>query len=251
MKIRAISRGRASVAVRFAVGAVGFVLGFAQSGAPSLVYGQDKVVAAAEAVSLFDGKSLQGWSGLSANWSVQDGAITGENKADAPIPNNTFLVYEKPVKDFELTLEFRIMGGNSGIQYRSKVFDKEKFIVGGYQADIDAGKRYMGINYEERGRGILAERGEIIAIDSEGKKSKVGSAGDPDALLSQVKWEDWNRYRIVAKGKTLQHFINDQLMSEVQDSESSKAATEGVLALQLHAGPPMKVQFKDIKLKSF
>jgi hypothetical protein len=161
------------------------------------------------------------------------------------------LVYEKPVKDFELTLEFRIMGGNSGIQYRSKVFDKEKFIVGGYQADIDAGKRYMGINYEERGRGILAERGEIIAIDSEGKKSKVGSAGDPDALLSQVKWEDWNRYRIVAKGKTVQHFINDQLMSEVQDSESSKAATEGVLALQLHAGPPMKVQFKDIKLKSF
>jgi hypothetical protein len=203
------------------------------------------------ASSLFDGKSLQGWSGLSANWSVQDGAITGENKADAPIGQNTFLVYDKPVKDFELTLEFRIMGGNSGIQYRSKIFDKDKFVVGGYQADIDANKRYMGINYEERGRGILAERGEIVAIDAQGKKGRVGSAGDADALLSQIKWEDWNRYKIVAKGTVLQHYINDQLMSEVQDSEASKAATEGVLALQLHAGPPMKVQFKNIMLKSY
>ena len=123
------------------------------------------------ASNLFDGKSLQGWSGLTANWSVQDGAITGENKADAPIGQNTFLVYDKPVKDFELTLEFRIMGGNSGIQYRSKIFDKDKFVVGGYQADIDANKRYMGINYEERGRGILAERGEIVAVDAQGKKS--------------------------------------------------------------------------------
>jgi hypothetical protein len=203
------------------------------------------------ASNLFDGKSLQGWSGLSANWSVQDGAITGENKADAPIGQNTFLVYDKPVKDFELTLEFRIMGGNSGIQYRSKIFDKDKFVVGGYQADIDANKRYMGINYEERGRGILAERGEIVAVDAQGKKSRVGSAGDADALLSQIKWEDWNRYKIVAKGTVLQHYINDQLMSEVQDSETSKAATEGVLALQLHAGPPMKVQFKNIMLKSY
>lgn len=203
------------------------------------------------ASNLFDGKSLQGWSGLTANWSVQDGAITGENKADAPIGQNTFLVYDKPVKDFELTLEFRIMGGNSGIQYRSKIFDKDKFVVGGYQADIDANKRYMGINYEERGRGILAERGEIVAVNAQGKKSKVGSAGDADALLSQIKWEDWNRYKIVAKGTVLQHYVNDQLMSEVQDSEASKAATEGVLALQLHAGPPMKVQFKNIMLKSY
>jgi len=202
-------------------------------------------------VSLFDGKTLQGWSGLSANWSVQDGAITGENKADAPVAQNTFLVYEKPVKDFELTLDFKIVGGNSGIQYRSKVFDKDKFVVGGYQADIDSNKRYMGINYEERGRGIMAERGEIVAIDAQGKKSRVGSAGDADALLSQVKWEDWNRYKIVAKGNVLQHYINDQLMSEVQDSESAKSAAEGVLALQLHAGPPMKVQFKNIMLKTY
>jgi hypothetical protein len=212
-------------------------------------FAQDKKADPAS-VSLFDGKTLQGWSGLT-NWSVQDGAITGENKADAPIAQNTFLVYEKPVKDFELTLEFKILGGNSGIQYRSKLFDKDKFVVGGYQADIDANKRYMGINYEERGRGIMAERGEIVAVDAQGKKSRVGSAGDADALLSQIKWEDWNRYKIVAKGHVLQHYINDQLMSEVQDSESAKSAAEGVLALQLHAGPPMKVQFKNIMLKAY
>jgi len=239
-----------SVCVAFTLVGCAFV-GYTSSDSSNTAMAQDRVAGAtSDAVSIFDGKTLKGWSGLPANWSVQDGAITGENKADAPIANNTFIVYDKPVKDFELTLEFRIMGGNSGIQYRSKLIDKDKFIVGGYQADIDAGKRYMGINYEERGRGILAERGEIIAVDAEGKKSRVGSAGDADALLSQVKWEDWNRYRIVAKGNKLQHFINDQLMSEVQDSETLKGSAEGVLALQLHAGPPMKVQFKNIQLKS-
>ncbi|MBM3964694.1 MAG: DUF1080 domain-containing protein [Planctomycetes bacterium] len=214
---------------------------------------QDKKPAANEpaAVSIFDEKTLKGWSGLAANWSVEDGAITGENKADAPIGGNTFIVYEKPVKDFELTLEFKIAGGNSGIQYRSKVFDQEKFVVGGYQADIDANKRYMGINYEERGRGIMAERGEIIAVNKDGKKSRVGSTGDADALLGQIKFDGWNKYKIVARGNVLQHYINDVLMSELQDSEPGKSAAEGVLALQLHAGPPMKVQFKNIMLKTY
>lgn len=211
--------------------------------------GSAKATAASDkAVSIFDGKSLAGWSGSADNWRVEDGAITGENKADTPIAQNTFIVYEKPVGNFELTLEFRIQGGNSGIQYRSKLIDKDKFIVGGYQADIDANKRYMGINYEERGRGILAERGEIIAIDEKGNKSRVGSAGDADALLGQIKFDGWNKYRIVARGNVVQHYINDALMSEVQDGQSDKAAKEGILALQLHAGPPMKVQFKNILL---
>lgn len=204
-----------------------------------------------QAVSIFDGKSLAGWSGLTSNWRVEEGAITGENTAAAPVPQNTFLVYEKPVKDFELELDFKIQGGNSGIQYRSKVLNKEKFVVGGYQADIDSGKRYMGINYEEQGRGILTDRGEIIAIDKDGKKTKIGSAGDPEALLSRIQWGDWNHYRIVARGPLLQHYINDILMSETRDEESAKAAVEGILAFQVHAGPPMKVQFKNIQLKTY
>jgi hypothetical protein len=204
-----------------------------------------------KAFSIFDGKSLAGWSGLTANWRVEDGAITGENTSAAPISQNTFLVYEKSVKDFELELDFRIQGGNSGIQYRSKLLNKEKFVVGGYQADIDSGRRFMGINYEEQGRGILTDRGEINAIDKDGKKSKVGSAGDPEALLSRIKWEDWNHYRVVARGPLLQHYINDTLMSETRDEESAKAAVEGIIAFQVHAGPPMKVQFKNVQLRTY
>lgn len=216
---------------------------------------QDKPTAKAEAsatkkepVSLFDGKTLKGWAGLTENWSVEDGAITGENKAAAPIQNNTFLVYERPVADFEFRCEFKITGGNSGIQYRSKLIDKDKFIVGGYQADIDSQKRFMGINYEELGRGILAERGEIINLAKDGQKSRVGSTGDADALISKVNVDGWNQYRIVARGNKLQHFINDVLMSEVNDDQSDKSAKEGILALQLHAGPPMKIQFKNLYL---
>ncbi|MEI8212377.1 MAG: DUF1080 domain-containing protein [Planctomycetota bacterium] len=220
--------------------------------ATNLAFAQEKSESASnKAVSIFDGKTLAGWSGATENWRVEEGAITGENKADAPIAQNTFIVYEKPVADFELTLEFRIQGGNSGIQYRSKLVDKDKFIVGGYQADIDANKRFMGINYEELGRGIIAERGEIIAIDKDGNKSRIGSTGDADALLGLIKFDGWNKYRIVARGNLLQHFINDALVSEVQDSQSEKFMKEGVLALQLHAGPPMKVQFKNIELTNF
>jgi hypothetical protein len=198
--------------------------------------------------SLFDGKTLSGWSGIADNWRVEDGAITGESKDSAPLQNNTFLVYEKSFGNFELTCEFKITGGNSGIQYRSKLIDKDKFIVGGYQADIDSQKRYMGINYEERGRGILAERGQIVEIDAQNKIAKIGSCGDVDALATKFNVDDWNKYRIVVKGNVYQHFINGTLMSEVHDEKSDKRANEGIIALQLHAGPPMKVQFKNIMI---
>lgn len=197
---------------------------------------------------LFNGKDLSGWKGHLDHWSVEDGAITGRSTTEKPLTYNTFLVWEGEVENFELKLRYRIQGGNSGIQYRSQLIDAEKFIVGGYQADIDSQKRFTGINYEERGRGILAERGQIVAIDAQDKLQVVGSTGDSDALIAQVKDDDWNEYRLVAKGSTLQHYINDKLMSEVQDPASAKAASKGVIALQLHTGPPMKVQFKDLRL---
>jgi len=208
---------------------------------------------AAKGKKLFDGTTLSGWSGVTANWRVEDGAITGQSLADAPLKNNTFLVYEKKVGDFELNCEFKITGGNSGIQYRSKVVDNEKFIVGGSQEGIDSEKdvkknSFMGINYEERGRGILVERGQIISIAADGKKTKVGSTGDAAALRSKVNVDGWNTYKIVAKGSVCQHFINGVLMSELQDNQVDKRASEGIIALQLHAGPPMKVQFKSIVL---
>lgn len=197
---------------------------------------------------IFDGKSLDGWRGNPELWSVEDGSITGQTNSDKPLKANTFLIWDGEVADFELELDFKIgKVGNSGIQYRSKVIDEKEFIVGGYQADIDPSMKFAGINYEEKGRGILAQRGQRVTINEEGKKS-VEQFGEADALAKKIS-ADWNHYRIVAKGNTVSHYINDQLMSEVIDGESAKAATKGVLALQLHVGPVMKIHFKNIKLK--
>jgi hypothetical protein len=211
---------------------------------------------AAEWQPLFNGKDLTGWTGNPALWSVRDGAITGVTVADPKLTHNTFLVYEAAsFGDFELQLSYRIVNGNSGIQYRSKLFTPGEFgpIVGGYQADLEAGKTYSGILYEERGRGILAKRGEKTVIrEREGGKhevSVVGSVGESETIQAAIKAEDWNHYRIVARGNHLQHFINGLQTVDVVDEQPSKAARSGILALQIHVGPPMTVQFKDIQVR--
>lgn len=207
-------------------------------------------------LSLFNGKDLSGWTGHQDLWSVQDGAITGQTRAEPKLTHNTFLVYEgKDFGDFELELSYRIVGGNSGIQYRSRVLSEGEFgpIVGGYQADLEAGRTYSGILYEERGRGILAQRGQktIVREGTDGKTAVevVGSVGDSDAIQSAIKDEDWNRYRIVARGNHLQHFVNGLQTVDVLDEQAAAAASSGVLALQVHVGPPMTVQFKDIRIR--
>jgi type 1 glutamine amidotransferase len=198
--------------------------------------------------SLFNGTDLTGWEGNSKFWSVKDGAITGQTTADNPTQGNTFLIWRQgTVEDFELQLSYRMVGGNSGIQYRSK--DLGNWVVGGYQADIEAGKTYTGILYEEKGRGILAKRGEKTVIDAANKVQVVGSVGESDALQAAVRNEDWNDYRITARGGHMVHAINGRVMVDVTDELSEKRAASGILALQLHAGPPMTVQFKDIRLK--
>jgi hypothetical protein len=202
-------------------------------------------------VSLFNGKDLEGWQGDMTRWSVQDDAITGKTASETLLEKyNTFLVWQggEPA-DFELRVKYRIIGGNSGVQYRSRVIDDEKFIVSGYQADIDSSPRFTGMNYEERARAFLAERGQKVEIAADGTRNVVESLGDKDELQKKVKNEDWNDYRIVAKGNHLSHYVNGVQMSEVIDHQENKAATSGIIALQLHAGPPMTVQFKDILLK--
>ncbi len=201
-------------------------------------------------IKMFNGTDLAGWQGFTTHWSVQDGAITGTTTPDKALKHNTFLIWQggQPA-NYTLRLKYKIVGGNSGVQYRSHVVDEAKFIVGGYQADIDSTPRYTGINYEERGRGILAERGEKIRIDGSGKKHLIGTFGDRGALQGKIKIEDWNDYRIEARGNRVSHFINGVQMSEVIDHQKDKAAVAGVIALQLHQGPPMVVQFKDIELK--
>lgn len=205
---------------------------------------------AAEPVSMFDGKSLEGWRGRADLWSVADGAIVGRTTAEDPIKKNTFLIWEGDAPaDFELRLSYWVEAGNSGIQYRSNVADEKEFIVGGYQADIEAANKFTGINYEERGRGILAQRGQRVTIAEDGSK-KVESIGDADEIAKVFRTDAWNEYRVVAKGNTLQHYINDTLTSEVIDGQTEKAAKDGVIALQLHVGPAMVIRFKKLTITS-
>ncbi len=217
-----------------------------------------------EGKPLFNGKDLTGWEGAPELWSVQDGAITGTTKAATPgdkkstLKHNTFLVWRAgTVGDFELTLKYRVVAGNSGIQYRSKELPKGEHgpIISGYQADFEAGKTYSGILYEEKGRGILAKRGEktvVKQIEDGGKKpviEVVGTVGNSEDIQASIKAEDWNEYKIVAKGNHLQHFINGKQTIDVVDEDKANGSAAGLLALQIHAGPPMVVQFKDIVLK--
>lgn len=198
---------------------------------------------------IFDGKSLKGWEGDS-HWIVKDDAISGVITKDTLIKTNTFLIWKDgKVANFELKCKFRMEGGNSGIQYRSTHLDKEKadpFIVKGYQADIAAG-RFMGILYEERGRGIIAEVGQKIVIDDKGKKQVIGSLGEK--LLDKFDIGEWHEYHIIAKGNHLQQFIDGKLTIDLIDHDKKGRALEGILALQIHVGGPMVVQFKDLELK--
>ncbi|MCO8125198.1 DUF1080 domain-containing protein [Stieleria sp. TO1_6] len=202
----------------------------------------------AESITLFNGKDLTGWIGREDLWSVEDGQIVGRTVAEKPLEQNTFLIYTgSEPGNFELTFQFKIENTNSGVQYRSKIIDRDKFVVGGYQADIDFTNRFAGILYEEKGRGILAQRGESVTIDQAGEKTRKKFA-DGAALGNGIHPGQWNDYRIVANGNHLQHFINEAMTAEVIDNQTDKSASSGVLAFQLHKGEPMVVRFKNIVL---
>lgn len=197
---------------------------------------------------LFNGKDLTGWEGDAKLWSVKDGAIVGQT--DGNIPDNTFLLWKGTAGDFELHAKFRMHGGNSGIQYRSKhLKDRPGFVVGGYQADMDADNAHTGILYEEKGRGILANRGEKVVIAANGDRYVANSLGDSAKLVGAIKNGEWNDYVIVATGNKVTHTINGTQMVEVVDHQADKRALDGIIALQLHRGFKMVVEFKDIQLK--
>ena len=203
---------------------------------------------AQDSETVFNGKDLTGWTGDAKLWSVEDGIITG--KTDGKLPYNKFLIYEgKPLEDFDLSVQFKITkGGNSGIQFRSThLKDKGEFVVGGYQADI-ATNQFQGICYEERGRGILAERSQKVVIGKDGKKTTSGSLGDPAKMFEGVDFDKFQDYRIVAKGNVIRQYIAGIQTVEIVDHQADKRAMSGILALQIHVGPAMVIQFKDFKL---
>jgi hypothetical protein len=205
---------------------------------------------------LFNGKDLSNWEGNPKLWSIKDGLVTGQTTKENTIKVNTFLIYTNtPVEDFELRFSYKIIGGNSGVQYRSKVIEKENYRVGGYQGDFEAGTTYSGILYDEGGvaggRGIMAERGEKVTWDANCKKQVTGSVGKSSSdLQAAIKNEDWNDYVIIAKGNHFIHKINGNVTVDITDECESKRLQSGVLALQLHVGPPMTVQFKNMRIKS-
>jgi len=164
------------------------------------------------------------------------------------------------LKDFELKLKFRIQNGNSGVQYRSKEFDKWR--ISGYQAEVENNPGKVGFLYHEGGRGWLVNVGDMMEIDKDGRKNVVGKVSDVEALkkAGYYKMKDWNEYTIIAQGNHLLHYLNGYPTMELVDNDrvtnpddpkdSKGAAMEGLLALQIHAGPPMIVEFKDIRIKN-
>jgi putative heme-binding domain-containing protein len=195
---------------------------------------------------LFNGKDLSGWQGLSQFWSVKGGAIQGETTQENPTKGNTFLVWQGgEIRDFEFICKVRFEGNNSGVQYRSSLANAETFRVIGYQADLHSAQKNFGMLYGEGlGRGIIASRGQKVIVDKSEKKTVSGEVGNKATLQGT----EWNFLRIVAVGNRLIHQVNGVTTSDITDNHP-KALSKGILALQLHAGPPMKVEFRDVRLR--
>jgi len=196
--------------------------------------------------SLFDGRTLTGWDGNPELWTVEDGAITGKTKGPDHPAFNQFLIWRGGVvKNFELRARIKCSASNSGIQYRSKELPEAgKWVVGGYQCDVHANAPYNGMVYEERGRGILVQNGQNVVIDDKGDK---WLAAERDPL--KVDFTEWHEYVIIAQGNHLVHKVDGKVTIDLVDHQAANRALEGLLAFQVHKGPAMIVQIKDVMLK--
>jgi hypothetical protein len=217
-------------------------------------------------VRLFKADSLEGWDGDPRLWRVENGVVIGQTTPEKQTKGNTFLVWKGgEVADFELRFSFRIKGGNSGCQYRSTLMPvtdpnaENKWRVKGYQAEVanQAGK--VGFIYHEGGPGkargyeskgnYLNEVGDKVTVDKTGRSQITGALGDKAAIAAAYKPGDWNDYIIIAKGNHIRQYINGVQTADLTDDDEKNRMMKGILALQIHAGPPMMVEFKDVRLK--
>lgn len=199
---------------------------------------------------IFDG-TLKDWDGDPVYWKAENNTLIGEVTPDTLLKRNSFIIWRGgEVADFELKLEYRVSAaGNSGINYRSVDVPDVKWALAGYQHDIDGRDQWSGQNYEERGRTFLAYRGQSVVMKPGAKPELVRELGDRAELQKKILKEDWNQVHIIARGNLLQHHVNGTLMAEVRDEDPQKRAAKGLLGVQVHVGPPMKIEFRNIRLR--
>lgn len=201
---------------------------------------------------IFDGKTLNGWDGDPTYWRVENGCLIGEVTPETLLKQNSFIIWrDGTTRDFELKVEYRVSPrGNSGINYRSTQITNAPFALRGYQADIDGANKYTGQNYEEKGRTFLALRGDLSRVDADGKSRIIGSVGDKEALAAFIKDEGWNEVHLIVRGSTMIHLVNGHVMSVVVDDDAERRAFDGLLGVQVHVGPPMKIEYRNFRLKT-
>ncbi|MDR1484750.1 MAG: DUF1080 domain-containing protein [Planctomycetaceae bacterium] len=198
-------------------------------------------------VQIFNGKDLTDWSGLPDGWRVVDGSIVAESTPAKPCKAAHYLYWtKKEPSNFHLKLSFRLQGnGNSGIQFRSE--KRPKWDTYGYQADVDASLQWTGCLFHHK-RAAVVKRGFDNKIDPDGKVH-VKQFAKPEELIKFYKAGDWNEYEIIADGSVITLLINGKMMCRVDDKHATESAKSGIIALQMHPGPPMKIEFKNIKIK--
>ncbi|WP_405290896.1 DUF1080 domain-containing protein [Algibacter sp. Ld11] len=218
--------------------------------------------------TIFNEENLNGWRGDSTYWRVEKGILIGEVTPGTILKQNSFIIYEKEQpENFELTLEYKVSeSGNSGINYRSEIINNKPFALRGYQCDIDGKNKYTGQNYEEKKRTTLAYMGETVTIpqmptripsDSLRKNVKqncwqtrtITETKLKPKLKSFVKTNDWNTVHLIVNGNIMQHYINDVLFSKVTDTDEINRSKKGYIGVQVHVGPPMKIEYRNIRLK--
>jgi hypothetical protein len=206
--------------------------------------------------SIFDG-TMKNWDGDPSYWKAENGMLVGETTAANALKENTFVIWRggEPA-DFELKLEVKMSSTNSGVQFRSQHVPPGegnvtgKWVLKGYQADIDFNNQFTGMIYEERGRGIIMMRGQGVYLGADGSKRVIANLQrNPDELKALIKPGDWNHIHIIARGNTIMNIVNGELMALLVDDDAKARAMKGLVGLQIHVGPPMRLEFKNIALK--
>ena len=192
------------------------------------------------------GNRMRNWSGDPKYWSKKDGVLVG--KTDGTLKMNRFITWKAAtVRNFDLRVKVRVTaGGNSGIQYRGTSRpDLGLDVVTGYQCDVVANiAKYNGMLYEERGRRILSHTGEKVIVNTDGEPWIVGNF-----QVKEFEPGQWHEYRVLVEANRHRHWINGHPTADLIDLDEEGRSMEGVLAMQVHVGPAMTIEYKEMRIK--